>query len=66
MTTLLWVRFLGLVGGFLGDMAEMSVACYLLSPQSNLCGLVGVFVVGPIGVVVGIVAGTYVGRGRTS
>jgi hypothetical protein len=32
-----------LVGAFAGYMAGVYLACYLLWPQSNLCGLVGVF-----------------------
>jgi hypothetical protein len=42
-----------LVGGFAGYMAGMYLACYLLWPQSNLCGLAGVFITGPVGLVAG-------------
>ncbi len=41
------------VCGFLGYWLGAYVACYWLYPGSNLCGLVGVFVTGPIGAIVG-------------
>jgi hypothetical protein len=62
MKTALWVTALGLAGAFLGYLAGVYLACGLLWPESNLCGLVGVFVAGPLGLLAGIVAGIYVAR----
>jgi hypothetical protein len=62
MKSVLGVVLLGLVGGFLGYLAGMYLACYLVWPESNLCGLVGVFLTGPLGVVAGIILGIYASR----
>ena len=64
MRAALLAVLLGLAGAFAGYMAGVFAACYLLWPDSNLCGLVGVVVTGPIGLVAGTVAGIYVGRRR--
>jgi hypothetical protein len=45
------------VCGFLGYWLGAYVACYWLYPGSNLCGLVGVFVTGPIAAIAGGVGG---------
>ena len=45
-----------LVGGFAGYMAGAYVACEVFA-AGNLCGLVGVFITGPLGLVLGGVAG---------
>jgi hypothetical protein len=53
------------VCGFLGYWLGAYVVCYWLYPGSNLCGLVGVFVTGPIGAIAGGVGGlTLSYRGR--
>lgn len=39
----------GFVGAALGYFAGVLVACFLLWPGSNLCGLLGVFVTAPAG-----------------
>jgi hypothetical protein len=53
------------VFGFLGYWLGAYVTCYWLYPGSNLCGLVGVFVTGPIGAIVGGVGGLALSyRGR--
>jgi hypothetical protein len=45
-------------GGFLGyRLARAWMACEWLYAGSNLCGLVGVFVTGPIGAVTGGIGG---------
>jgi hypothetical protein len=41
-----------LVGGFLGYMLGVLIACELFD-MGNLCGFVGVFITGPIGLVGG-------------
>jgi hypothetical protein len=53
-----------LVGAFAGYMAGVYLACCLLWPQSNLCGLVGVFITGPLGLVAGGVLGWFASRQR--
>ncbi len=45
-----------LLGGFVGYEAGVFLACGLLR-AGNLCGLLGVFVTGPIGLAAGAVAG---------
>jgi hypothetical protein len=42
--------FLGLVIGYC---VGVGLACYVIMPNSNLCGLVGVFIAGPIGLIIG-------------
>lgn len=44
-----------LTGGFVGYMAGAWLACYVLS-AGNLCGLLGVFVTGPAGIIAGTLA----------
>ncbi len=59
-----------LVGGFLGYMAGMYVACegspVQLFDGGNLCGLFGVFITGPIDSIAGGAAGWFVSRRRPS
>ena len=45
----------GFVGLVVGYFAGVIVACDWLYPTSNLCGIYGVFLTGPIGFVVGLV-----------
>jgi hypothetical protein len=54
-----------LVGGFLGYMAGYFVACEVLN-AGNLCGLLGVFITGPLGAIAGGVGGALVSRRRLS
>jgi hypothetical protein len=54
-----------LIGGFLGYMVGYYVACEVLN-AGNLCGLLGVFITGPIGAIVGGVGGVFVSRKRLS
>jgi hypothetical protein len=42
-----------LLGLVVGYFVGVALACYVLMPNSNLCGLVGVFITGPIGLVAG-------------
>jgi uncharacterized membrane protein SpoIIM required for sporulation len=43
----------GLVGFIVGYFAGVELACDWLIPTSNLCGIYGVFLTGPIGLVIG-------------
>jgi hypothetical protein len=61
------VRFLGALAGALigfgvGYFIGVYVACDWLYPTSNLCGIYGVFLTGPIGLVAGAVGGWMVSR----
>ena len=44
----------GLFGFVVGYFAGVELACDWLIPTSNLCGIYGVFLTGPIGWVIGI------------
>ena len=52
----------GLLGGMVGYYVGAFVACTWLMPTSNLCGLAGAFVTGPIGILAGAVAGWLMAR----
>jgi hypothetical protein len=55
----------GLVlGGLLGYLAGAYLACEVFYGGSNLCGLVGVFISGPLGAVGGGVGGWFAARRR--
>ena len=47
----------GLIGLVVGYFVGVHVACDWLYPTSNLCGIYGVFLTGPIGLVGGVVGG---------
>ena len=47
----------GLIGAVLGYFAGVIVACDWLYPTSNLCGIYGVFLTGPIGLFCGAAFG---------
>ena len=51
-----------LIGVVVGYMIGVYVACSWLYAGSNLCGLVGVFITGPFGLVGGAVAGWLLSR----
>jgi ABC-type dipeptide/oligopeptide/nickel transport system permease subunit len=54
--------FIGMVAGyFIGAF----VACYWLLPESNLCGIVGVFVTAPLGLLAGLLAGWLISRPKS-
>src|SRR5688572_1990305 len=46
-----------LLGAIVGYYAGAYPACMWLWPEMNLCGLTGVFITGPIGMIVGAVIG---------
>jgi hypothetical protein len=51
-----------LVGGFAGYMLTMFLCCFVLYPESNLCGLPAVFIGGPAGLVIGWLFGSRLTR----
>ena len=59
-----------LAGGFLGYMAAVYLACdgspVQLFEGGNLCGLIGVFITGPLGAVAGGIGGAFAARKRVS
>ena len=60
-------RLLFVLAGFLGGYSVgaptgIFFACMLTAEASNLCGLLGIFVTGPIGALIGMVAAFYFSR----
>jgi hypothetical protein len=51
-----------LVGGFLGYVAGAYLACGIFRYGGNLCGLIGVFITGPLGGIAGGIGGTLAAR----
>jgi hypothetical protein len=54
-----------LLGGFLGYMLGIFVACEIFD-AGNLCGLVGVFITGPLGALSGSVVGGLLSQRRSA
>ena len=52
-----------LAGGFIGYILGVEVACGVFD-MGNLCGLVGIFITGPLGLIAGGVAGYLIVRRR--
>jgi len=52
----------GLFGFIVGYFVGVELACDWLIPTSNLCGIYGVFLTGPIGLVIGIVCAWVMSR----
>ena len=52
----------GLIGAVAGYFVGATVACDWLYPTSNLCGIYGVFITGPLGLLGGAVAGWLISR----
>jgi hypothetical protein len=52
----------GLLGGILGAYLGIFLGCVVFMRESNLCGLLGFFVTGPIGLICGLVAGVVYSR----
>jgi len=46
-----------LLGLVIGYFVGVALACFVLMPNSNLCGFVGVFITGPLGFLVGAAYG---------
>jgi hypothetical protein len=51
-----------LIGGMAGYFIGVTVACDWLYPSSNLCGIYGVFLTGPIGLASGAIGGWLISR----
>ena len=62
------VQILGgsLIGLVAGYFIGVYIACDWLFPTSNLCGIYGVFITGPIGLLVGAIAGWKTSRRQTN
>jgi hypothetical protein len=56
----------GLIGGIIGYFLGVVIACDWLIPNSNLCGIFGVFITGPLGLIGGAIAGWLFSRPKTS
>jgi hypothetical protein len=54
----------GLIGGVVGYFIGVFIACDWLYPTSNLCGIFGVFLTGPVGIVCGVVVGWRMSRAQ--
>ena len=52
------------IGGMAGYLVGVFVACVWVFPNSNLCGIYGVFLTGPIGSIVGAIVGFMRARRR--
>ena len=62
MKTALIVIAMTLFGGFAGYMLGVYIACFVLYPDSNQCGFVGVFLTGPVGLVLGLIIGIWLAK----
>lgn len=47
----------GLIGGIAGYFIAVLIGFDWLMPNSNLCGIYGVFITGPLGLIGGAIAG---------
>jgi hypothetical protein len=47
----------GLLGGVAGYFVGVSIGCDWLYPTSNLCGIYGMLITGPVGFIAGVVTG---------
>ena len=61
IVTLVCAAIAGIVGYFIGAYA----GCDWLMPESNLCGIYGLMLTGPVGLIVGGVAGWRISRPRS-
>jgi hypothetical protein len=52
----------GLIGGVFGYFVGVSIGCDWLYPSSNLCGIYGMLITGPIGLIAGAVIGWRISR----
>jgi len=53
-----------IVGDLVGAGTGIFFACMVPAEPGNLCGLLGIFITGPIGALIGIVAGFYFSRSK--
>jgi heme/copper-type cytochrome/quinol oxidase subunit 1 len=66
MKRLLFILAGVIVGYAVGAATGIFFACMVAAEASNLCGLVGIYITGPIGALIGIVAGFYFSRSKAS
>jgi hypothetical protein len=52
----------GLIGWVVGYFVGVSIACDWLYPTSNLCGIYGVFLSGPVGLLAGAMSGWLISK----
>ena len=53
-----------IVGGSAGYMGGVIMMCNWLDPHSNQCGLVAVFLTGPLGAIIGGGVGAFLSRSQ--
>jgi hypothetical protein len=51
-----------LLGGAFGYFVGVSIGCDWLYPSSNLCGIYGMLITGPVGLIAGAVIGWRISR----
>jgi hypothetical protein len=57
----------GLIVGYsVGAPIGIFFACMVAAEPTNLCGLVGIFITGPIGALIGVAAGFYFYRSKAA
>jgi hypothetical protein len=66
MARFAWILGGALAGLVVGYLLGAYIACTWLYPTSNLCGIYGVFLTGPIGLLLGGVCGWMKTRSRRS
>jgi hypothetical protein len=54
----------GLIGGVFGYFVGVSIGCDWLYPTSNLCGIYGMLITGPAGLLAGVLIGWRVSRAK--
>ena len=55
----------GLLGLAIGYLGGVFLGCYVLMPESNLCGFVAVFITAPFGLLVGVACGAWIAIGAS-
>jgi len=60
-TRILRIVVCSLIGFVVGYFIGVFIACDWLYPTSNLCGIYGVFITGPVGLLIGAVIGWKIG-----
>jgi hypothetical protein len=55
--------FLGFIGGY---WCGVTLGCDWLMPTSNLCGIYGALLTGPVGLIIGMLAGWKISHGKAT
>jgi hypothetical protein len=58
------ILLFAVIGLITGYYAGAFLACVVLWPEMNLCGLAGVFITGPLGLLAGILLGWHQSRAK--